>query len=279
MPRVTHVKSARFDNRVCKKGESYYWWKPFRSGKHYSLTYPKPSQLCSGRKSEVMATQENLEAAMSGCGLVAEDVRSACEDAAGEFRQQGEEYCEGADNMPESLQYGEQAEGMREMGASLEEAADSLENLDFDPPDEFEDDEPEEPQAGEFDSDDDYEDAVNEFDMAHEQWEADKAEAESARDDFVTDLIDEANEAAGRILTGYLEEKLNVSMTGQTQTGLARMLTERGVEPALSERVQICLMLSETGRYAPTGINAGNSNLLSETEQVITELDKELSRG
>ena len=89
---------------------------------------------------------------------------------------------------------------------------------------------------------------------------------------------DEANEAAGRILTGYLEEKLNVSMTGQTQTGLARMLTERGVEPALAERVQICLMLSETGRYAPTGINAGNSNLLSETEQVITELDNDLSR-
>ena len=37
----------------------------------------------------------------------------------------------------------------------------------------------------------------------------------------------EANEAAGRILTRYLEEKLNVSVTGQTQTHLARMLTER----------------------------------------------------
>jgi hypothetical protein len=87
---------------------------------------------------------------------------------------------------------------------------------------------------------------------------------------------DEANEAAGRILTRYLEEKLNVSMTGQTQTDLARTLSEKGLNPALAERVQICLTLSEMGRYAPTGINAANSDLLSETEQVITELDKEL---
>jgi hypothetical protein len=90
---------------------------------------------------------------------------------------------------------------------------------------------------------------------------------------------DEANEAAGRILVRYLEEKLNVSVTGQTQTHLARMLTEKGIDPALAERVQICLMLSEMGRYAPSGINADNGNLLSEMEQVIIELDKELSRG
>jgi len=89
----------------------------------------------------------------------------------------------------------------------------------------------------------------------------------------------EANESAGRILSHYLEEKLNVSVTGQTQTYLARMLIEKGVNPALAERVQICLMLSEMGRYAPTGSNAGKGNLLSETEQVIIELDKELSRG
>ena len=37
--------------------------------------------------------------------------------------------------------------------------------------------------------------------------------------------------------------------------------------------------IREMGRYAPTGSNAGKGNLLSETEQVIIELDKELSRG
>ncbi len=89
----------------------------------------------------------------------------------------------------------------------------------------------------------------------------------------------EANEAAGHILYRYLEEKLAISVTGQTQTDLARMLTEKGLDTALAERVQSCLMLSEMGRYAPTGINAGNDNLLSETEQVIIALDKELSLG
>ena len=198
MPRVTHVKSARFDNRVCKKGESYYWWKPFRSGKHYSLTYPKPSQLCSGRKSEVMATQENLEAAL-GVDLDPADIQAACEDAAAEFRSQGEEYCEGADNMPESLQYGEQAEAMREMGESLETAADNLEQLDFDAPDLFEEDEPEMESRDAFDNDADYLDAEVEWQSAYDQWEMDSAEAESARDDFIHNLIDEANDAAGEI--------------------------------------------------------------------------------
>jgi len=89
----------------------------------------------------------------------------------------------------------------------------------------------------------------------------------------------EANEAAGRILNRYLEEKLNISVTGQTQTDLSRMLTEKGIDPALAERVQICLMLSEMGRYAPAGISAGSKNLLSETEQVIDALDKELLQG
>ena len=89
----------------------------------------------------------------------------------------------------------------------------------------------------------------------------------------------EANEAAGQILNRYLEEKLAISVTGQTQTELAGILTEKGLDPALAERVQTCLMLSEMGRYAPTGINAENNNLLSETEQVIIALDKELPQG
>ena len=48
---------------------------------------------------------------------------------------------------------------------------------------------------------------------------------------------DEANEEAGRILNRYLEEKLNVSVTGQTQTHLARMLTEKGIDPALADQL------------------------------------------
>ena len=88
------------------------------------------------------------------------------------------EYTDGADNMPENLQYGEQAESMREMGMSLETQADELENLDFDPPYEL-DDEPEEPEASEFDADDDYEAALDEWEMKHSDWFDEKSENES----------------------------------------------------------------------------------------------------
>lgn len=87
-----------------------------------------------------------------------------------------------------------------------------------------------------------------------------------------------AHADAGRILTRYLEEKLNTGMTGQTQTNVTEMLTKQGLDPALVEKVQVCLMLSEMGRYAPAGVNTDNGDLLNETEQVISELDKELSR-
>jgi hypothetical protein len=46
MTRVHFVKSARKDNPVAKKGESYYWWQFYRQkGKNYSKERPKNSQL------------------------------------------------------------------------------------------------------------------------------------------------------------------------------------------------------------------------------------------
>jgi hypothetical protein len=50
MPRVHHVKKARKDNPVAKVGESYYWWKNFRSPKRFSKTFPKRSQLTGSDK-------------------------------------------------------------------------------------------------------------------------------------------------------------------------------------------------------------------------------------
>jgi hypothetical protein len=85
-----------------------------------------------------------------------------------------------------------------------------------------------------------------------------------------------ADEIAGQVLTSYLEEKLNHPMTGQTQTQLNTTLLQKGIDPELAERVQNCLMLSEMGRYAPVGINSANGDLLSETEQVINDLEKVL---
>jgi len=54
------------------------------------------------------------------------------------------------------------------------------------------------------------------------------------------------------------------------------LLLQKGVDPALAERVEVCLMRSEMGRYAPAGVNATDGDLLNETEQVINELEKTL---
>ena len=62
MPRVTFVKSARKDNPVAKKGESYYWWKFRYGGKRYSKTRPRPSQLTqSPYYSQVRSLVEQIE--------------------------------------------------------------------------------------------------------------------------------------------------------------------------------------------------------------------------
>lgn len=143
MPRVTFVKSARKDNPAVSKGESYYWWKFRNRGKQYSKTRPRPSQLCTGRKSEVMAEQESLSDSISDNNDM-EEIKASAEACAERFRELGAEYEESADMMPEALQYGEQAENMREMNSMLEMAADELEAVDFDCPyeeDDYEDDE------------------------------------------------------------------------------------------------------------------------------------------
>jgi hypothetical protein len=82
--------------------------------------------------------------------------------------------------------------------------------------------------------------------------------------------------AAGQILLTYLSEKMNQSVYGLTQTDLARLLQERGLDPELVDRVQNCLTISEMGRFAPAGAFSSNSDLITETKEVIDELDKSL---
>jgi hypothetical protein len=87
---------------------------------------------------------------------------------------------------------------------------------------------------------------------------------------------DDAQYAAGRILTQYLTDKLNYSVVGQTQASLASILLDRGIDPALVERVQTCLMLAELGQYAPKRDHAQAGDLLDETAEIISQLEKVL---
>ena len=203
MAKVTHVKHAQKDNPVCKKGESYYHWTPFRSAKRYSKEYPRASQLCSGRKSEVMSTQEALEDDLKAAVYDIEAVQAACESAAESFRDQGQEYVDGADNMPENLQYGEQAESMREMGASLESAADELEGMDFDlpnavdPDDVFTDEE--EPDPADYTDDDDYCIALDDYQSALDVWQTEHDDQLAENEAHIDQLIEDAISASENI--------------------------------------------------------------------------------
>lgn len=85
-----------------------------------------------------------------------------------------------------------------------------------------------------------------------------------------------AYDAAGQILNSYLSEKLNHPVSGMTQSSLATLLQSRGISPRLIERVQNCLALSEMGRYAPSNDPLSGGDILTETEQVIGDLDKSL---
>ena len=86
----------------------------------------------------------------------------------------------------------------------------------------------------------------------------------------------DARNAVGRILNQYLADKLNRSVVGQTRTSLSSFLLERGIDPDLVERVQTCLMLAEIGQYAPQSGQAYSGDLLDETEELISQLEKVL---
>lgn len=141
MPRVTHVKSARKDNRVAKKGESYYWWKFRFGGKRYSKTPPKRSQLT---QSEFYGQLWDLQDQRDGlCGNTdLESLEGFTEDVTNIAQQLvdlGEECAGKRDNMPESLQDSEtgqlleeRTDRCQEMGDELESALCELENIDLD---------------------------------------------------------------------------------------------------------------------------------------------------
>jgi len=138
MPRVHHVKKARKDNPVCKKGESYYWWKFRYGGKQYSLSYPKASQLT---QSEYLGQFYSLQEQVEGLGRPdsredIEEFADQLESIASEFESLGEEQDEKKYNMPDQLQDSDigclletRAESCQEAKDAVEEAANELRSL------------------------------------------------------------------------------------------------------------------------------------------------------
>ncbi len=136
MPRVTHVKSARKDNPVCKKGESYYWWKFRYGGKRFSLTHPRPSQLTqSSYFGGLRALCEQIEDTEVNDN---DDFTSLRDEVSSELQTIGSEAQESLDNMPEQLQYAPTGELLQERVDACENASGEVESVD-----EFDEEEPE----------------------------------------------------------------------------------------------------------------------------------------
>jgi hypothetical protein len=83
--------------------------------------------------------------------------------------------------------------------------------------------------------------------------------------------------AVGQILTTYLSDKLDRPLAGLTHQALAVSLAERGVDADLAERVEVVLVSSELGRFAPGADDPGYArSLLQEVGILIDALEKVL---
>jgi len=143
MPRLNHVKSARKDNPVVKKGESYYWWKFRFGGKHYSKERPARSRLTQSSFNawlwdledlfipKLLKSVDSLESDIQDLVTSIEDQHAELEDSFG--------------NIPEQLQDSSPAgEILRERMDALEAWINELEGLEYEPDEDFNDEEKQE---------------------------------------------------------------------------------------------------------------------------------------
>lgn len=124
MARAHFVKSARKDNPVAKKGESYWWWKHMIGGrggpKQYSKDRPKQSQLTQSEfLSNIYGASEELAEANDPERFreIAQSVREAGEECQSKF-----------DNMPDGLQQGDTGQLLEERASNAESWADAIES-------------------------------------------------------------------------------------------------------------------------------------------------------
>lgn len=86
-----------------------------------------------------------------------------------------------------------------------------------------------------------------------------------------------AYEAAGQILTTYLADKLDRPVAGLTHQALADLLAQQGVKTELIERIEVCLVSSELGRFAPGADSPDHAaSLLKEVSILIDALEQSL---
>jgi hypothetical protein len=124
------VKCAAKDNPVAKKGESYWWWKPFKGSKQYSKEEPKPSQTANNpfTSSVLFITEQLAELGEIGPDRIPA-VRQQLSDYSDELRDLAEEQRESRENMPESLRDSGAGELLETRARAADDLADELDEL------------------------------------------------------------------------------------------------------------------------------------------------------
>ena len=83
--------------------------------------------------------------------------------------------------------------------------------------------------------------------------------------------------AASSALIAYIGDTLDYGVSGLTHDALAALLSERGIDASLVERVEACLVSSEGARFGPGGVaSLTGEALLDEAEDLISSLDRGL---
>jgi hypothetical protein len=191
MARAHYVKSARKDNPVAKKGESYYWWKPMVGGrgsfKRFSKERPSRSQLT---QSEFLGALYAIEDDQLAKAETPEDLTAVAEA----LRELGEEEQGKFDNMPQGLQDGDTGQQIQERAENCNSWADEIDSVVSD----WEQKKTEiEELVGSWD---DYDNAMSEYDEEDEDAvEPEEPNEERPSEDWESDLASEMrDDASGR---------------------------------------------------------------------------------
>lgn len=120
--RVHHVKAGKdYPDQGIKKGEMHYTWSLFRQKAQRSKTHPRRSQLEGSEfKSRLY---ELVDTTLADC-TCSEDL----EGLAGEVRELGEEQRSKVDDLPENFQNGEQADRLNSRADELDSWADEIDS-------------------------------------------------------------------------------------------------------------------------------------------------------
>ena len=84
------------------------------------------------------------------------------------------------------------------------------------------------------------------------------------------------SEQVGPILLQYLENRLNLSLSGCTNPAISQLMQDHGVERGLVDEYQNMLLLSEMGRFAPGSVSGSEGNIISDSIKLVKKLDKVL---